>query len=54
VVVAQMTDNQDLPHVRPGSEVHLRWSPGAAYLIDGWPSVAGATSTDVDDIEAAL
>jgi spermidine/putrescine transport system ATP-binding protein len=54
VVVAQMSDSQDLPHVRPGNEVHLRWSPGAAYLIDGWPSVAGATSTDVDDIEAAL
>ena len=54
VVVAQMTDSHDLPHVRPGNEVHLSWSPGAAYLVDGWPSVAGATSTDVDDIEASL
>ena len=32
VVVAQMTDSHELPHVRPGNEVYLRWSPGAAYL----------------------
>jgi spermidine/putrescine ABC transporter ATP-binding subunit len=54
VVVAQMTDTSELPHVRPGNEVQLRWSPGAAYLVSGWPSVAGATSSDVDDVEASL
>jgi spermidine/putrescine transport system ATP-binding protein len=54
IVVAQMIDSSEVPHVRPGNHVHLRWNPGSAYLIEGWPSVAGATSTDVDDIEAAL
>lgn len=52
--VAQMTTQTDVLGVRPGEEVHLTWSPGAAYLIDGWPDTAGATSTDVDDVEASL
>jgi spermidine/putrescine transport system ATP-binding protein len=53
-IVAHMVDDADAAHVRPGNEVHVRWSPGAAYLIPGWPSVAGATSTDVDAVEASL
>lgn len=53
VVVAQMTGATHVA-VRPGDEVHLRWNPGAAYLIDGWPEIAGATSSDVDDVEASL
>jgi spermidine/putrescine transport system ATP-binding protein len=53
-VVAHMTNDADTPFVRPGNRVHVRWSAGAAYLIPGWPSVAGATSTDVDAIEASL
>ncbi|HEY5664821.1 MAG TPA: ABC transporter ATP-binding protein [Ilumatobacter sp.] len=52
--VAQMTDRTDLPAVRPGDEVHLTWQAGAAYLIDGWPDVAGATNTAVDNLEASL
>ncbi len=53
-VVAQMTTDTEAPLTRPGSAVHVQWNPGAAYLINGWPSVAGATSTDVDDVEASL
>jgi hypothetical protein len=30
------------------------WSPGAAYVLAGWPQQAGATSTDVDRVEASL
>jgi spermidine/putrescine transport system ATP-binding protein len=54
VVVAQMTTDTDVPLIRPGDEAHLTWSPGAAYLIAGWPEIAGATSVDVDDVEASL
>jgi spermidine/putrescine transport system ATP-binding protein len=54
ILVAQMTGDHDLLYVRPGNEVHVRWNPGSAYLIAGWPAVAGATSTDVDDVEASL
>ena len=53
-VVAQMTTDTEAPLTQPGSAVHVQWNPGAAFLITGWPSVAGATSTDVDDVEASL
>ena len=53
-VVGHMTNDADMPFVRPGNHVHVRWSPGAAYLIPGWPTIAGATSTDVDTVEASL
>jgi spermidine/putrescine transport system ATP-binding protein len=53
-VVAQMTTDTEAPLRQPGSAVHVQWNPGAAFLITGWPSVAGATSTDVDDVEASL
>lgn len=53
-VVAQMTDEPAALTIRPGDEIRLRWNPGAAYLIPGWPAVAGVTSTNVDEVEAAL
>jgi spermidine/putrescine transport system ATP-binding protein len=53
-VVAHMANDDDAPFARPGNAVHVGWGPGAAFLIPGWPSVAGATSTDVDTVEASL
>jgi spermidine/putrescine transport system ATP-binding protein len=53
-VVTHVDTHTDLPFVRPGHGLHVSWSPGAAYLLAGWPSIAGATSTDVDAVEAAL
>jgi len=53
-VVAQMADGADGLVARPGDSVHLRWNPGSAFVIPGWPVVAGATSTNVDDVEASL
>jgi spermidine/putrescine transport system ATP-binding protein len=53
-VIAQSTGDAGDPGARPGGEVHLRWAPGAAYMIADWPAVAGATSSDVDDVEASL
>ena len=44
----------DLPFLRPGSSVWLGWAAGAAYVLDGWPQVAGATTTNVDHVEARL
>jgi hypothetical protein len=34
--------------------VWLSWNPDAPYVLDGWPTVAGATTTNVDSIEASL
>ncbi len=53
-LVTHVGTDTDLPFLRPGDRVHVTWQPGAAYLLAGWPDRAGATSTDVDQVEAAL
>lgn len=53
IIVAQMTD-AEVPHIRPGSDVHVRWNPGSAFLIEGVPITPGATNADIDDVEAYL
>ncbi|MEN9792550.1 MAG: hypothetical protein RL330_628 [Actinomycetota bacterium] len=40
--------------LRPGSEVWLTWPADAPYALDDWPDIAGATTTNVDQVEAAL
>jgi len=42
------------PYLRPGGQIWVTWEPGSAYLVASWPSKAGATSTDVDEVEASL
>jgi hypothetical protein len=34
--------------------VWLSWNADAPFVLDGWPAVAGATTTNVDSIEASL
>jgi spermidine/putrescine transport system ATP-binding protein len=53
-VVTNVATDTDLPFLRPGDSVSITWKPGAAYLIPGWPEHAGANTTDVDSVEAAL
>ncbi|MBA3288205.1 MAG: ABC transporter ATP-binding protein [Acidimicrobiia bacterium] len=53
-VVTLVDPDDDLPFLHPGSTVHLAWNPEAAYLLAGWPARPGATSTDVDQVEATL
>jgi spermidine/putrescine transport system ATP-binding protein len=53
-VVSYVDPDDDLPFLRPGSTVHANWNPGAAYLLAGWPARAGASDSDVDQIEATL
>jgi len=53
-VVTLVDPDDDLPFLRPGSPVHVSWSPEAVYLLAGWPARPGANSTDVDQVEAAL
>lgn len=38
----------------PGNAVTLSWHQSAPYLLDGWPDNAGSTTTNVDNVEAAL
>lgn len=53
-LVTDVESQTELPFLRPGERIWVTWEPGSAYLLSGWPAKAGATSTDVDRIEASL
>jgi spermidine/putrescine transport system ATP-binding protein len=53
-VVTNVTTDTSLPFLRPGDQVGVDWRGDAAYMLPGWPDRAGANSTDVDHVEAAL
>jgi spermidine/putrescine transport system ATP-binding protein len=53
-IVAQVASHAAPPSLRPGQPLRVGWEPGAAYLLPGWPARAGATSIDVDQVEASL
>jgi spermidine/putrescine transport system ATP-binding protein len=53
-IVTYVDPDEDLPFLRPGSAVHATWSAGAAYLLAGRPKQAGASDSDVDQIEANI
>ena len=52
-VVAHL-DPTDHSSGRPGDRLWLSWRSGGAYALQGHPAHAGATTTDVDQIEASL
>ena len=53
-VTAIVGGDTDLPFLRPDSTVWLSWGADAPFVLDGWPQVAGATTTNVDSVEANL
>ena len=53
-IVATLDPHDDIGVARPGHTVRVGWDRDAAYVLAGWPRRAGATSTDVDRVEAAL
>ena len=53
-IASLVRGDSDLPFVHPGSTIWLTWEASAPYVLAGWPDVAGATTTNVDQIEAAL
>jgi spermidine/putrescine transport system ATP-binding protein len=53
-IVTYVDPDDNLPFLHPGSSVHATWSPGAAYMLAGWPAQPGASDSDVDQIEATL
>ncbi len=53
-VVAMIGADDSLPHVGPGDPITLQWAPDAPYLLRGRSAVVGATTTDVDEVQAAL
>lgn len=53
-VAALVSGQVDIPFLQPGSAVWFGWGAGVAYALPGWPDVAGATTTNVDQVEAGL
>jgi spermidine/putrescine transport system ATP-binding protein len=53
--MAALTDADRLePWMRPGATLRLEWPRDCPYVLSGWPDRAGATTTDVDSVEAEL
>lgn len=53
-VTAVVPGDSNLPFIHPDSTVFLSWAKESPYVLDGWPTIAGATSTNVDSVEASL
>ncbi len=53
-IVTYVDPDDNLPFLRPGTSVYATWNAGAAFLLAGWPTQAGASDSDVDQIEAHL
>jgi spermidine/putrescine transport system ATP-binding protein len=53
-VVATVDTDGDAPAIRHGDAISLRWAPDAPYLLRGRSAVVGATTTDVDEVQASL
>ena len=53
-VVASVEADDDLPELAHGSRVWLRWSPDAPFVLSGRSDIVGATTTDVDEVQATL
>ena len=53
--MAALTDADRLQQwMRPGVRLRLEWPRDCPYVLSGWPDRAGATTTDVDSVEAEL
>ncbi|HEX9259450.1 MAG TPA: ABC transporter ATP-binding protein, partial [Acidimicrobiales bacterium] len=53
-LVAHIGADEDLPLLRPGDPLWTTWAPGSAFVLGEATDQAGATGTDVDEIEASL
>jgi spermidine/putrescine transport system ATP-binding protein len=53
--LSALVDANSLPSwVVAGQRLHLEWDADCPYVLAGWPERAGATTTNVDHVEAAL
>lgn len=49
-----VTDASHGTPVKPGDRTSVTWERDCGYVLAGWPDWAGATTTNVDQIEATL
>jgi spermidine/putrescine transport system substrate-binding protein len=53
-VIASVDADDGAQAVAPGDAVSLTWAADAPYLLRGRSAVVGATTTDVDEVQASL
>ena len=53
-LVLHVEAGPELAGVRPGDELWTSWPTDAAYAMEGTSAIVGATTTDVDEVQAAL
>jgi spermidine/putrescine transport system ATP-binding protein len=53
-VVCLADADSQAAHKVVGAQVYVRWGATQGYLLAGWPEVGGATTTNVDQVEATL
>jgi spermidine/putrescine transport system ATP-binding protein len=53
-VVATVEPDGATASLQPGAPIALGWGPDAPYLLRGRSAIVGATTTDVDEVQATL
>jgi spermidine/putrescine transport system substrate-binding protein len=53
-VVAKVVSDDDLPPLEHGLPITLGWAPDAPYVLRGRSAIVGATTTDLDEVQATL
>lgn len=53
-LVLHIEAGPEFDHIRTGDDMWTSWSTDAAYVMAGTSAVVGATTTDVDEVQAAL
>ncbi len=54
LVTMENDSDEAAPVPRPGEPITMRWAPGASYLLQGRSEIVGATTTDVDEVQATM
>lgn len=53
-MIASLEADDDLPSLEIGAPITLRWAADAPFVLRGRSQVIGATTTDVDEVQASL
>ncbi len=53
-LMATVDDDDDLPPLHQGGPITLTWAADAPFVLQGRSTIIGATTTDVDEVQAAL
>jgi spermidine/putrescine transport system substrate-binding protein len=53
-IVATVEPDESVSGLARGARITLQWAPDAPFLLRGRSAVVGATTTDVDEVQAAL